>query len=116
MMYVWGNDFVRIFVNDENVIAIGGRALQILAWFFIPLGYIYIARSVLNGAGDSFFAFISGLVEVIGRIGFSIALAAVPVIGYWAVWYTTGLTWLITAAVCVARYVQGKWKKISLGE
>lgn len=115
-MYVCGNDFVRLFVADETVIAIGGRAVQILSWFFLPLGFIYIARSVLNGAGDSVFAFISGLVEVIGRIGFSVVLAAIPVIGYWAVWYTTGLTWLITAAVCVARYAQGKWKKITLGE
>lgn len=114
MMFLWGNHFVGLFVDDAEVIAIGGRAVRITSLFYIPLGMIYIARSLLNGAGDSIFAFISGLAEVVGRIGFSLWLAAIPALGYWAVWYTTGLTWLITGAVCILRYVQGKWKQIVL--
>ncbi|HIR28482.1 MAG TPA: MATE family efflux transporter [Candidatus Choladousia intestinigallinarum] len=114
MMFIWGEDFVGLFVDDASVIAIGGRAVQITSLFYIPLGMIYIARSLLNGSGDSVFAFISGLAEVAGRIGFSIGLSAIPALGYWAVWYTTGLTWLITGIVCMLRYAQGKWKKIVL--
>ncbi len=114
MMFLWGDNFVGLFVDDAEVIAIGGRAVRITSLFYIPLGMIYIARSLLNGAGDSIFAFISGLAEVVGRIGFSLWLAAIPALGYWAVWYTTGLTWLITGAVCILRYVQGKWKQIVL--
>jgi putative MATE family efflux protein len=110
----FGEAFVRLFVNDADVIAIGGRAIRITAAFFIPLGLIYTARSVMNGAGDSTFAFISGLIEVVGRVGFSIILSSIPALGYWAVWYTTGLTWLITGIVCMARYAQGKWKNIAL--
>ncbi len=116
MMYIWGNDFIRLFVDDAEVVAIGGRAVRITSLFYIPLGMIYVARSLMNGAGDSTFAFISGLIEVVGRIGFSVILASIPALGYWAVWYTTGLTWLITGIVCMARYAQGKWKKISLVE
>lgn len=116
MMFLWGNDFIRLFVDDREVIAIGGRAIRITSLFYIPLGMIYVARSLLNGAGDSMFAFISGLAEVVGRIGFSMALSAIPALGYWAVWCTTGLTWLITGGVCVLRYLQGKWKKMVLTE
>lgn len=116
MMYFWGNDFVRLFVDDAQVVAIGGRAVRITSLFYIPLGMIYVARSLMNGAGDSAFAFISGLIEVVGRVGFSMALSAIPALGYWAVWYTTGLTWLITGLVCMARYAQGKWKRISFAE
>ena len=115
-MFLWGGPFVGIFVDDAEVIAIGGRAIRITSLFYIPLGMIYVARSLLNGAGDSFFAFANGLAEVVGRIGFSLGLAAIPALGYWAVWYTTGLTWLITGAVCMLRYAQGKWKKIVLVE
>lgn len=114
MMYLWGNDFVRLFVDDANVVAIGGRGIRITSLFYIPLGMIYVARSLMNGSGDSVFAFISGLAEVVGRVGFSVILAAIPALGYWAVWYTSGLTWLITGAVCMLRYAQGKWKKIGL--
>lgn len=116
MMFLWGSQFVRLFVDDPEVIAIGGRAIRITSLFYIPLGLIYVVRSLLNGAGDSAFAFVSGLAEVIGRIGFSFVLAAIPVLGYWAIWYTTGLTWLITGGACVVRYAQGKWKKIVLVE
>lgn len=110
LMYLFGNDFIRLFVNDAVVIEIGSRAVRITSLFYIALGMIYITRSVMNGAGDSVFAFISGLIEVVGRIGFSLILTAIPFFGYWAVWYTTGLTWLITAAVCMIRYAQGRWK------
>lgn len=116
LMFVWGNSFVRLFVNDADVVAIGGQAVRITSLFYIPLGMIYVARSLMNGAGDSNFAFVSGIVEVIGRIGFSMILVGIPALGYWAVWYTTGLTWLITGAVCMIRYAQGKWKKIVLVE
>lgn len=116
LMYFFGNSFVRLFVDDGNVIAIGGRAIRITALFYFPLGMIHLPRNLLNGAGDSTFAFISGIVEVIGRVGFSLILSTIPSIGYWAVWYTTGLTWLITALTCVWRYAQGKWMSISLVE
>ncbi len=116
MMYLWGNAFVGLFVDDANVIAIGGRAVRITSLFYMPLGMIYVARSLLNGAGDSTFAFVSGLAEVIGRIGFAFLLCGSPALGYWAVWYTTGLTWLITGVTCMVRYAQGKWKRIALVE
>lgn len=53
---------------------------------------------------------INGFVEVIGRIGFALILLRIPSIGYWAVWGTTCLTWLLTAVMSVLRYRFGKWK------
>lgn len=114
MMYLWGDNFVRLFVDDADVVAIGGQGVRITSLFYIPLGMIYVARSLMNGAGDSAFAFVSGLAEVVGRIGFSMILVSIPALGYRAVWYTSGLTWLITGATCMIRYAQGKWKRISL--
>ena len=116
IMFLSGEAFVRLFVKDADVIAIGGRAIRITSLFYISLGMIYITRSLLNGAGDSAFAFVSGLAEVVGRVGFSILLAGIPALSYWAVWYTTGLTWLITGAACILRYLQGKWERIALVE
>ncbi|MDO5345958.1 MAG: MATE family efflux transporter [Lachnospiraceae bacterium] len=116
MMWIFGDNFVHLFVKDADVVAIGGRAVRITSIFYIPLGMIYIARSLMNGAGDSVFSFISGLVEVIGRVGFSMLLVLIPSLGYWSVWYITSLTWLITGIVCMARYAQGKWKQINLVE
>lgn len=101
---------IGIFVTEEAVIEIGANALKLSAFFYIPLGLIHTTRGLLNGAGDVTYAMINGFVEVIGRIGFALILLRIPSIGYWAVWGTTCLTWLLTAVMSVLRYRFGKWK------
>lgn len=110
VMHLFGEYIVGIFVSEENVIELGGKALKITSSFFFFLGMIYIARNVLNGAGDTMFAMVNGCVEVAGRVGFAIPLTSIPVIGKWGVWLTTGLTWFVTGIICWLRYLQGKWK------
>lgn len=112
VIWLFGSQIIRLFVNDAAIISIGARAIRITSLFFIPLGMIYVARSTMNGAGDSTFAFLNGVVEVACRVSLSMLLSCLPFLGYWAVWYTTGFTWLITGIVCILRYMQGKWKKI----
>ena len=55
-----GEFFISLFVNDAEVIALGGNALKITSWFYVFLGMIYVARGMLNGAGDAIFAFVNG--------------------------------------------------------
>ena len=71
---------------------------------------IYVTRNVLNGAGDANFAMLSGFVEVGGRVGFAKPLSMIPAVGSLSIWFTTGLTWTITALISCIRYGQGKWK------
>lgn len=106
----FGVYIMRLFVNETEVIELGSRALKITSWFYLFLGSIYVARGMLNGAGDAAFAFVNGMVEVIGRICFAKPLTMIPVIGVWGVWLATGLTWFITGVISVLRYLQGKWK------
>lgn len=105
-----GDQIVGMFVDDPQVIEIGGKALRLSCLFYIALGTIHTTRGLLNGAGDVVYAMINGFVEVIGRIGFAIILVNIPGMGWWAVWTTTCLTWVITALMSLIRYWQGKWK------
>lgn len=109
-----GHAIMKIFVEDRAVITLGAKAIKITSCMYFALGMIYITRGLLNGTGDAFYAMINGMVEVVGRVGFSSVLALIPAIGVWSVWATTGLTWLITAVASVVRYRQGKWKNKSL--
>lgn len=106
----FGKQIVSIFVTDTDVISIGATGLAITSWFYFFLGMIYVARSVLNGAGDAIYAMINGLMEVTGRVGFAIPLTKIPFIGMWGIFLTTGLTWTLTAIVSMARYHKGGWK------
>lgn len=106
----FGNEIMSIFVTDPEVIAIGARGLSITSCFYFFLGMIYVARSVLNGAGDAVYAMINGIMEVIGRVGFAIPFTKIPFIGMWGIFLTTGFTWALTGIVSMARYHRGKWE------
>lgn len=112
--YLFGEQIVGIFVNDLEVIAIGAKAIRINSLCYFGLGMIYVPRSVLNGCGDTGFAMINGITEVICRVFFSLILTSIPFLGYWGIWMTTGLTWALTGVVCVCRYLMGKWRTKSI--
>lgn len=105
---------IQLFVHNEEVINLGSKALRITSCFYFALGMIYVARSILNGVGDAIYAMINGVMEVVGRIGFSLIFIMIPAIGVWGVWYTTGLTWFITGLASFVRYKRGKWEYKSL--
>ena len=111
----FGEQIMRIFVTDPEVIAIGAKGLAITSFFYFFLGMIYVARSVLNGVGDAMYSMINGAMEVVGRVGFAVPLTMIPFIGMWGVFLTTGLTWALTGIVSMHRYHKGKWmyKKVS---
>lgn len=105
----FGEQIVGIFVQDAEVIAIGAKGFAITSWFYFLLGMIYVARSVLNGAGDAVYSMINGIMEIAGRIGFAVPLTKISMIGMWGIFYTTGLTWTLVSIVSIARYRRGKW-------
>ena len=114
-LFFFGGKFIcGIFIKEEEaaevILSLGARALKITSPFYFALGMIYVPRAVLNGCGDTGFAMINGLTEVVCRILFSNILTRIPILGYWGIWVTTGLTWGFTAIVCVWRYKGGKWK------
>lgn len=110
VMFLLGEPIISLFVTDTEIIQVGAKGLQILSFAYIGLGLIYILRAMLNGAGDTGFTLVNGVVEVVGRIGFALLFVSIPGVGIWGIWYTTGLTWVITGLVNVVRVLGGKWK------
>lgn len=110
--FIGGDWIMSCFISNPEAVAMGAKGLRITSLFYIMLGMIYVTRSVLNGAGDTTFSLIVGMMEVVGRVGFSLILVQSPSIGVWGLWITTGLTWTITGLSGVWRYLQGKWTKI----
>lgn len=103
--------FIRVFVDDADVIALGGRALALTSCFYIFLGTIYVTRGTLNGVGDAMFSMINGLIEMLCRIFLPMALTLIPGVGVWGVWWTAGLTWCISALACLWRYLYWRSKQ-----
>jgi Na+-driven multidrug efflux pump len=105
-----GDNITRIFVKEEDVIAMGGAALRITSLFYVMLGMIYVVRGVLNGLGDSIFALINGVVEVIGRFIVPIMLVSIPAIGLWGIWWSVGIVWSMAGITAFMRYLSFRKK------
>ena len=109
LMQFGGEGIVRIFVDDPEVIRLGAVAIRITSWFYFPLGVINVIRGMMNGVGDAMFAFVNGIVEVIGRILIPGGMTRIPAIGVWGIWWSAGLVWLVSAFFCLLRYLL--WKR-----
>lgn len=102
---------VSIFGNDPKVMEYAVTGIRITSCCYVFLGLIYTTRNVLNGAGDAGFSVMTGIVEVIGRVGFAKPLTLIPAIGMNGVFVTTGLTWFLNGTISLIRYKKGKWKE-----
>lgn len=105
---------MSIFVSDMEIIEIGSNGIRITSLFFMALGIVQILRFLLNGAGDSMYALVNGIIEIIARVGLAFLLTSIPAIGMWGIWLTTGFTWIITSLFAFWRYKRGAWKSKSL--
>ena len=75
--------FMGWFVTDRQVIETGAQALKLISLFFVFWGLLYVFRGILNGAGNAGFALVSGILEVVGRMGCAFLLTSIPFIGQW---------------------------------
>ena len=103
-MQLFGTWTVKAFVNDPAVIRLGGEGLRLTSCFYLFLGLIYTSRGIQNGVGDALFAFINGIIEMTARIGLPrLLLMLFPAIGVHCIWWTAGLTWVISCFFCLLR-------------
>lgn len=110
VMQLFGRSILSVFVTDPAVLEIGVTALRITSCFYIFLGLIYTVRGTLNGAGDTFYSAMNGIIELCCRIGLSAPLTYIPFIGMWGCFLCSGLTWTVTGLLSLKRYLGGKWQ------
>ena len=111
VMQGFGFLIVSAFVKDPEVILLGGRGLKLTSWFYPFLALIYVTRGIQNGVGDAMFAFMNGFIEVVCRIGLPyLMLFLFPAAGVSLIWWAAGITWTISSAFCLMRYLRWRQK------
>ncbi len=106
LIQLFGQAITGLFVKEQEVIVMGGRALAISSYFYVFLGLIYVVRGYLQGIGDGFFALLNGLVEVIGRFIIPVLLVRIPALGVWGIWWSVGVVWFLSGFTAWLRYLQ----------
>lgn len=97
-VYLFGNEMMRIFTKDIDVVAIGKEYLLIIGGFFIVHGALNVYNGALRGAGDTLFPMITSLV--------CLWLIRIPLAYYLSSWLgRNGIWWAIGISITIGLIV-----------
>ena len=106
----FGRQMMGAFTEDADVMAIGQEYLTILGAVLIFHGALSILNGAMRGAGDTFFAMVTGIV--------SFWLIRIPLATLFSrAWGREGIWWAIAASITLAfiatliYYRTGRWKR-----
>ena len=105
----FGKHLVPIFLNNptDKVLSYASQYLNTISCFFIFLSFIYLYRTALQGLGKSIMPMISGIFEMICRIG-TVILLLHP-FGYWTVRLASPIAWIGAGVPLLIAYLI--WKR-----
>ena len=106
----FGRQMMGAFTEDADVMAIGQEYLTILGAVLVFHGALSILNGAMRGAGDTFFAMVTGIV--------SFWLIRIPLATLFSrAWGRVGIWWAIAASITLAfiatliYYRTGRWKR-----
>lgn len=109
-VYLFGNEMMRIFTKDIDVVAIGKEYLLIIGGFFIVHGALNVYNGALKGAGDTLFPMITSLV-CLWLIRIPLAYYLSSWLGRNGIWWAIGISITIGLIVTFVYYKIGFWKR-----
>lgn len=109
-VYLFGNEMMRIFTKDIDVVAIGKEYLLIIGGFFIVHGALNVYDGALRGAGDTLFPMITSLV-CLWLIRIPLAYYLSSWLGRNGIWWAIGISITIGLIVTFVYYKMGFWKR-----
>ena len=108
-VYLFGNEMMRIFTKDIDVVAIGKEYLLIIGGFFIVHGALNVYNGALRGAGDTLFPMITSLV--------CLWLIRIPLAYYLSSWLgRNGIWWAIGISITIGLIVTFVYYKMGFEE
>lgn len=109
-VYLFGNEMMRIFTKDIDVVAIGKEYLLIIGGFFIVHGALNVYNGALRGVGDTLFPMITSLV-CLWLIRIPLAYYLSSWLGRNGIWWAIGISITIGLIVTFVYYKIGFWKR-----
>ena len=113
-IFMFGDNIAGWFISNEDaninsVVSIAHQYLCISACFYPFLGMILLYNNALRGMGELSIPLLSGVLELMSKVGFSIVLASL--FGYAGIWYAIPIGWMLGMIPSLIRYHKGNWKK-----
>ncbi len=87
----------------------GQEYIQFVAVFIFIMAIMFAGNSLLRGAGDVMVPLVTTIAALGMRVLAAYGMAAIPAIGYRAIWYSIPIGWTISTIIVLLRYFSGKW-------
>ena len=114
VVFLFGDKLALLFVKAEETKTLTAalQMIRIDAAFMPMLCLVWLYNSTLRGMGCIKPTVVSGLLELVAKIGFSFALSAL--MGPTGIWLATPLGWVIGVIPTAGFYHLSKWKERAL--
>ncbi len=113
LFFSFGHLAIDVFVDDPEVIAIGARAVKMLALSLPITGVYFVLAGALRGAGDTKHAMYVSTIGVWGvRLLVGYLLANVLGLSLIGAWTAVVLDMLVRMMLAFARFHSGQWKEV----
>ena len=106
LLIAFGGDMVRLFVGDgsEQVVDLATLMLHINGLWYWTLAILFILRGALQGLGSTVIPTVTGLIELVMRVGAALVLG--HLLGFEGVVWSNPLAWIGACVVLVPAYVR----------
>lgn len=107
-LIAFGSHIVELFVGDgaETVVAMAAEMLVINGFVYGVLGILFVLRGALQGLGHALIPTITGVVELVMRVGAAVVLGAL--FGFIGVVWSNPLAWIGAVVVLVPAYLHAR--------
>ena len=110
-MFFEGAAFVRVFVDDPDVLALGGSLFRIVSTGVVFFALFTVLMGALQGAGDTKPVMVLNVARLwVLRVPLAYLLGYVLELGPNGIWYAMLVSNLITAAIGFLVVKRGKWQ------
>ncbi len=107
--YFFSEPLMKLFTEDQNVIAIGVEYLKIVSFFYICFTIMFTVNGVMRGAGDT-------LIPMVITF-FALWVVRVPLcyylsldMGALGIWWGIPVAWIVGMILHTLYYFTGRWK------
>lgn len=120
LIVFFGRSVLSLFINDdpalvEQVLTVGCRYLYVASSGLFMLYLLFVYRSTLQGLGDTVTPMVSGVIELVMRIGNALLLPLL--IGEWGVYIAEISAWIGAAIFLIWGYYRRmRLLSVQLGE
>jgi len=103
-----GTSLIRLFVGDgaDGVVHLAVLTLAINGATYTLLGVLFVLRGALQGLGHTMIPTVTGVVELVARVGAAVLLGAL--LGYVGVVWSNPLAWVGAVVILIPSYIRAR--------